>query len=82
VAAHLASQVDLKRQSIVAVTYETAGPPFGKPVFRIVFHVEEPVIGPDEARGMALKLGQDFFAVPKGAQVQAGPAQAGRPEPK
>jgi hypothetical protein len=72
VAAHLAQQVDFDKQSIVAMQYETGGPPFGKPKYQIEFYVHGPTIGPGEARGMALKLGLDFFAVPRDVPVVIG----------
>jgi hypothetical protein len=83
-AKEIGKDVDFAKESVVAMQYETGGPPFGQPAWRIKkkddklhveFFVKEPEIGPDEARGLALKLGLDFFAVPKGSEVKITAAE-------
>lgn len=88
-AEQMAKQMDFDKQQAVRIRWTTGGPPFGvlqhseeetKDGVKIVFFVREP---DSPVRGRALKLGLDFFAVPKGAKVsfrqwRPGPGTGGR----
>jgi len=76
VAEAVAKVVDFTKEEVVYFTYHTGGPPFGQPKFtanakdkKVEFYVLEPKTG---ARGEALKLGQELYAIPKGAKVSYG----------
>jgi hypothetical protein len=73
----LAKLVDFAKESVVFVSWQTGGPPFGELKYEIkgkdkdrqlVFYVQEPPgKGP---RGQALRIGGDFFAVPRDLAVE------------
>ena len=68
VAGELVQQVNLEKESIAVVRYRTSGPPYGTLHHQvkdraIEFYVKAPKAG---ARGEALKLGFEPFAVPRG----------------
>jgi hypothetical protein len=70
---------DPEKEDLVVVRWTTGGPPFGtlewrvgKESGKIEFYVKEPNVPPGSPRGRALKLGQDFFAVPRGSGVMFG----------
>ncbi len=74
----LAKMVDFSREKVVFVSWNTGGPPFGELKFevkgagkdrQVVFFVQEPPgKGP---RGQALRIGGDFYAVPRDLTVEA-----------
>jgi hypothetical protein len=75
IAGQIAGQVDFAKEKLVHIGWGSSGPPFGelrqevkegKDGQEITFHVQEPKA---DIRGQAYRLGNDFFAVPKGAKV-------------
>ena len=70
-APQLAKQVDFAKERILFVSWSTSGPPFGTLKFEVKAedksHVVEFCIQEPKAkvRGEALRLGADYFAVPK-----------------
>lgn len=72
----LTKQADLTKEVIVFVSWSSSGPPFGTlqqdvkgkdKERRVEFYVKEPAA---KVRGQALKLGADFYAVPRGVPVK------------
>jgi hypothetical protein len=72
----LAKRVDFSAEWIVFVSWSTGGPPFGFLKYeirqqgaarQIEFYVVEPL---DQQRGSALRVGADFFAVPRDVTVK------------
>src|SRR5262249_43050285 len=71
-APQLAKQVDFAKEHILFVSWSTSGPPFGTLKFEVKagdkthaveFYIQEPKA---KVRGEALRIGADYFAVPKG----------------
>lgn len=76
----LARQVDFAQEQIVLVSWTTSGPPEGVLRYEatgkgkgITFFVQGPP--PGRPRGMRARIGADFFAVPKTAQVHFDPKE-------
>jgi hypothetical protein len=74
----LAAQVDFKKEAIVLVSWTSAGPPDGILKHelkdkRIVFFVQGPP--PGKPRGLRARIGADFFAVPRDAEVTFEPKE-------
>jgi len=71
-APQLAKQVDFAKEQILFVRWSSSGPPFGTLRYDVKaegkthvveFHIQEPKA---KVRGEALRIGADYFAVPKG----------------
>ena len=74
IAKQITGKVDFAKEDLVHVSWGSSGPPFGELQFKndgknITFFVREPKV---DQRGMAYRLGNDFFAVPKEAKVKFG----------
>jgi hypothetical protein len=76
IGATLGKGVDFAKEQVVQVRYNTSGPPFGTLEFEVdekkkavEFYVKEPKVN---VRGQALKLGREFFVVPRGWAVKKG----------
>jgi len=84
VAKQLVTQIDFSKEILVRATWHSSGPPFGTLQYElktdknqpptITFYVQEPKFPPGKpaVRGMAMRLGDDYFAVPKDAKVLWG----------
>jgi len=79
-AQNLAKEVDFTKEEVAFVSFQTGGPPFGQLKYeadakekKVEFYVDEPKGG--GARGRALKLGRELFAVPKGTKTTFGGAK-------
>jgi len=87
VAKQVVNQVDFSRETLVRAIWHSSGPPFGTIQYElktdknqpptITFYVQEPKFPPGKpaVRGMALRMGDDYFAVPKEAKVLWGGAR-------
>jgi hypothetical protein len=78
----LGDQADFAKEQIVLVSWGTSGPPDGMLKHEIkgmdkdrklIFYVQGPVGA--MVRGQRLRLGADFFAVPKGVAVSFDPKE-------
>lgn len=74
----LLRQVDFAKEAIVFVSWNTSGPPDGKLMHetkgqKLTFYVQGPPGG--GARGQRLRLGADFFAVPRDFAVSFDPKE-------
>jgi hypothetical protein len=81
IAKQLAGKIDFSKEDLVHVAWGSSGPPFGTLEYEIkdgkdgktiTFSIKEPKV---PMRGMAFRLGNDFFAVPKKSKVVFGPAR-------
>jgi len=84
VAKQVVKQIDFSKEILVRATWHSSGPPFGTLQYEvkadnnqpptITFYVQEPKFPPGKpaVRGMTLRLGDDYFAVPKEAKVLWG----------
>jgi hypothetical protein len=82
VAKPLLDLVDLDKEQVVLVSWSTGGPPDGTLQYevqgqgkerRLRFYVQGPAGA--QARGQRLRLGADFFAVPRGVAVTFDPKE-------
>jgi hypothetical protein len=74
IAKQITGKVDFVKEDLVHVSWGSSGPPFGDLRYdvkdgKITFFIKEPKAA---VRGQAYRLGNDFFAVPKGAKVKFG----------
>jgi hypothetical protein len=78
IAKQIIGKVGFAKEALVHVSWGSSGPPFGELAHEIkdgkggktiTFFVLEPKVN---QRGMAYRLGNDFFAVPKNSSVQFG----------
>jgi hypothetical protein len=81
-AQELIDAVDLAKEMIVFVSWNTSGPPDGTLKYevkgagkdrKLTFYVQGPVAG--KARGQRLRIGADFFAVPRNVAVSFDPKE-------
>jgi len=75
VAEEVGGQVNFATEEVVLVRWQSGGPPFGTLQTKVMekgrevlFYVQPPPKG--GARGEALRIGRDLFAVPKGTKVK------------
>ncbi|HZZ80925.1 MAG TPA: hypothetical protein VFE62_20655 [Gemmataceae bacterium] len=76
-AKQLVDAVDFTKDKIAFVSWSTGGPPDGKLTYRgkenmITFYVQAPQA---KARGERLRIGADFFAVPRNFKVAFDPKE-------
>ena len=74
----LIDQANFEKEMIVFVSWNTSGPPDGKLMHelkdrKLTFYVQGPKGG--GARGQRLRIGADFFAVPRGVNVAFDPKE-------
>ena len=76
IAKQVKGKIDFAKEDLAHVGWGTSGPPFGELQYEIqngkdgttiTFYIKEPKV---EMRGMAFRLGNDFFVVPKKATVK------------
>jgi hypothetical protein len=82
VAKQLADQVDFTKEQVAHVQWTTGGPPFGVlqhevkktgDAQEVVFYIQGPPAG--AARGRALRLGNDYFAIPPKIKATLDPKE-------
>lgn len=80
VAKQLAEQVDFSMEKVALVCWSTGGPPFatlkhevknGENDYEVRFFTKD-TAKPGQRRGLALRRGTNYFAVPQSVTVKAG----------